>query len=181
MTKRRAPGSDRSARQRRKNLTDRSDPTDPTDDSSFDQSPKKWETANILAATPESAFALVAATATFAPFKLPRLFTTVSFCDNFIDKRSRIVDQMVQAARSVRQNIAEGSRASATSSQTGLRLVSVAVQASTNSSSTTKTFCASAVTRSGQKIHLIRFAFVQLLATMPLPILNGWDLILLKS
>lgn len=51
---------------------------------------------------------------------------TVSFCARFIDRRSRIVDQMVQAARSGRQNIAEGSRASAISSQTELRLVSVA-------------------------------------------------------
>ena len=51
---------------------------------------------------------------------------TVSFCDRFVDKRSRTHDQMVQAARSGRQNIAEGSRASATSSQTELRLVNVA-------------------------------------------------------
>ena len=51
---------------------------------------------------------------------------TVSFCERFLDKRSRTVDQMVQAARSGRQNIAEGSRASATSSQTELRLVNVA-------------------------------------------------------
>ena len=51
---------------------------------------------------------------------------TVSFCGRFVDKRSRTVDQMVQAARSGRQNIAEGSRASAISSQTELRLVSVA-------------------------------------------------------
>jgi restriction system protein len=51
---------------------------------------------------------------------------TVSFCDRFVDKRSRTVDQMVQAARSGRQNIAEGSRASSTSSQTELRLVNVA-------------------------------------------------------
>ena len=51
---------------------------------------------------------------------------TVSFCDRFMDKRSRTVDQMVQAARSGRQNIAEGSRASAASSQTELRLVNVA-------------------------------------------------------
>jgi four helix bundle suffix protein len=51
---------------------------------------------------------------------------TVSFCDRFVDKRSRTHDQMVQAARSGRQNIAEGSRASATSSQTELRLVGVA-------------------------------------------------------
>jgi hypothetical protein len=35
---------------------------------------------------------------------------TVSFCGRFVDKRSRTVDQMVQAARSGRQNIAEGSR-----------------------------------------------------------------------
>lgn len=51
---------------------------------------------------------------------------TVSFCERFIDKRSRLIDQMVQAARSGRQNIAEGSRAAATSSQTELRLVNVA-------------------------------------------------------
>jgi len=51
---------------------------------------------------------------------------TVWFCERFIDSRSRTVDQMVQAARSGRQNIAEGSRASATSSQTELRLVNVA-------------------------------------------------------
>jgi four helix bundle suffix protein len=51
---------------------------------------------------------------------------TVSFCERFIDKRSRTVDQMVQAARSGRQNIAEGTRAAAVSSQTELRLVNVA-------------------------------------------------------
>jgi restriction system protein len=51
---------------------------------------------------------------------------TVSFCERFVDSRSRTRDQMVQAARSGRQNIAEGSRASATSSQTELRLVNVA-------------------------------------------------------
>ena len=51
---------------------------------------------------------------------------TVWFCEKFLDARSRTVDQMVQAARSGRQNIAEGSRASATSSQSELRLVNVA-------------------------------------------------------
>jgi four helix bundle suffix protein len=51
---------------------------------------------------------------------------TVWFCEKFVDPRSRTVDQMVQAARSGRQNIAEGSRAAATSSQTELRLVNVA-------------------------------------------------------
>src|SRR5579872_3170646 len=43
---------------------------------------------------------------------------TVAFCARFMDKRSRTVDQMTQAARSGRQNIAESSRATATSSQT---------------------------------------------------------------
>lgn len=33
---------------------------------------------------------------------------TVKFCDKYIDKRSRTHDQMVQAARSGKQNIAEG-------------------------------------------------------------------------
>ncbi len=51
---------------------------------------------------------------------------TVDFCNRFVDKHSRTRDQMVQAARSGRQNIAEGSRAAATSSQTELRLVNVA-------------------------------------------------------
>jgi four helix bundle suffix protein len=51
---------------------------------------------------------------------------TVWFCEKFVDSRSRTVDQMVQAARSGRQNIAEGSRAAATTSQTELRLVNVA-------------------------------------------------------
>jgi len=51
---------------------------------------------------------------------------TYWFCDKFLNQRSRTVDQMVQAARSGRQNIAEGSRASATSSQTELRLLNVA-------------------------------------------------------
>ena len=51
---------------------------------------------------------------------------TVAFCARFVDRQSRLVDQMVQAARSGRQNIAEGSRAAAASSQTEIRLVQVA-------------------------------------------------------
>lgn len=51
---------------------------------------------------------------------------TVVFCDYFIDKKSRTHDQMVQAARSGRQNIAEGSLASATSKKTELKLTNVA-------------------------------------------------------
>ena len=51
---------------------------------------------------------------------------TVRFCDKFIDRRSRTHDQMVQAARSGKQNIAEGSMASGTSKKTELKLVGVA-------------------------------------------------------
>ncbi len=51
---------------------------------------------------------------------------TVAFCGRFIDRRSRTNDQMVQAARSGKQNIAEGSMASGTSTKTELKLVGVA-------------------------------------------------------
>lgn len=47
---------------------------------------------------------------------------TVRFFDFYIDRRSRTHDQMVQAARSGAQNIAEGSLASATSKKTELKL-----------------------------------------------------------
>ena len=51
---------------------------------------------------------------------------TVRFCDRFIDKRSRTTDQMIQAARSGKQNILEGSQASGTSKETEIKLVNVA-------------------------------------------------------
>jgi restriction system protein len=51
---------------------------------------------------------------------------TVAFCDRFIDRHSRTHDQMVQAARSGRQNIAEGSMASGTSKKTELKLIGLA-------------------------------------------------------
>jgi four helix bundle suffix protein len=51
---------------------------------------------------------------------------TVRFCDRYVEKRSRTWDQMVQAARSGVQNIAEGSQASGTSKKTELKLTSVA-------------------------------------------------------
>jgi four helix bundle suffix protein len=50
---------------------------------------------------------------------------TVRFCDRYIDRRSRTHDQMVQAARSGAQNIAEGSKASGTSKKTELKLTGV--------------------------------------------------------
>jgi len=51
---------------------------------------------------------------------------TVYFCDRFIDRRSRTHDQMVQAARSGKQNIVEASMASATSKETEIKLINVA-------------------------------------------------------
>lgn len=51
---------------------------------------------------------------------------TVKFCNRFLDKRSRTYDQMVQAARSGKQNIAEGSTASGTSKKIELKLIGIA-------------------------------------------------------
>ena len=51
---------------------------------------------------------------------------TFRFCERFLKRGDRTVDQMVQAARSGKQNIAEGSKASLTSAQTEIRLTNVA-------------------------------------------------------
>ncbi len=51
---------------------------------------------------------------------------TVRFCAKYINYKSRTIDQMVQAARSGVQNIAEGSQASGTSKRTELKLTNVA-------------------------------------------------------
>jgi four helix bundle suffix protein len=51
---------------------------------------------------------------------------TVRFCDRYIERRSRTLDQMTQAARSGAQNVAEGSQASGTSKKFELKLTSVA-------------------------------------------------------
>ena len=51
---------------------------------------------------------------------------TVRFCERFLNRRDRTVDQMVQAARSGKQNILEGSKASGTSKEAEIKLVNVA-------------------------------------------------------
>lgn len=51
---------------------------------------------------------------------------TVYFCDRFLDKRDRTRDQMIQAARSGKQNIVEGSQCSGTSKEMEIKLTSVA-------------------------------------------------------
>jgi four helix bundle protein len=50
---------------------------------------------------------------------------TVYFCERFLDKRDRTYDQMIQAARSGKQNIAEGSVASRTSKETEIKPTNV--------------------------------------------------------
>src|SRR5262244_2390777 len=51
---------------------------------------------------------------------------TVWFCARYLNKRDRTNDQMIQAARSGKQNILEGSLASATSKKTEVKLTNVA-------------------------------------------------------
>lgn len=51
---------------------------------------------------------------------------TFRFCEKFLKRGDRTIDQMVQAARSGKQNIAEGSKASVTSTEAELKLTNVA-------------------------------------------------------
>ena len=51
---------------------------------------------------------------------------TVDFCARFLKKGDRTIDQMIQAARSGKQNIVEGCMASGTSTETELKLIGVA-------------------------------------------------------
>lgn len=51
---------------------------------------------------------------------------TFRFCERFLRRGDRTIDQMIQAARSGKQNILEGSVASGTSKETELRLTGVA-------------------------------------------------------
>ena len=51
---------------------------------------------------------------------------TVKFCAKYLDRRDRTVDQMVQAARSGKQNIVEASMASGTSKEFEIKLTNVA-------------------------------------------------------
>ena len=51
---------------------------------------------------------------------------TYLFCTRFLDKRDRTYDQMIQAARSGKQNIVEGYGNLATSKEMGIKLFNVA-------------------------------------------------------
>jgi len=51
---------------------------------------------------------------------------TFRFCERFLTRGDRTIDQMIQAARSGKQNIAEGSKASGTSKESEIKLTNVA-------------------------------------------------------
>src|SRR5947208_9633667 len=51
---------------------------------------------------------------------------TYRFCQRFLNRGDRTIDQMVQAARSGKQNIVEGSKASGTSKEMEIKLTNVA-------------------------------------------------------
>lgn len=51
---------------------------------------------------------------------------TFRFCERFLKRGDRTHDQMVQSARSGKQNIAEGCKASITSAETEIKLINVA-------------------------------------------------------
>lgn len=70
----------------------------------------------------------MAVIASLKTFQLARMIfdITVRFCDRFVGPGDRTYDQMVQAARSGVQNIAEGSQASGTSKKTEIKLTNVA-------------------------------------------------------
>lgn len=51
---------------------------------------------------------------------------TFHFCKRFLSKGDRTIDQMIQAARSGKQNIIEGTQASGTSKETEIKLLNVA-------------------------------------------------------
>ena len=95
-------------------LPDRSDRSTRSGRSVQSQKPKRLRPAGGYRAT--------------ASFQTATLIydATYWFCEKFLDPRSRLADQMVMAARSGRQNIAEGSRFDATSSRTELRLLNTA-------------------------------------------------------
>jgi hypothetical protein len=51
---------------------------------------------------------------------------TYRFCQRFLSRQNRTNDQMIQAGRSGKQNIVEGSKASGTSKETEIKLFGVA-------------------------------------------------------
>ena len=85
---------------------------------------------------------------------------TYWFCERFLDSRSRMGDQMVQAARSGRQNIAEGSpRRRYLLSEPNFAWSTSPAPASRNCCSTTRTSCGTAASRNGRRMPPKRWPF----------------------
>jgi four helix bundle protein len=77
---------------------------------------------------------------------------TVRFCERFLAKYGdRTRDQMVQAARSGKQNILEGSKASGTSKEAEIKLVNVARASLEELLEDYRIFCESATSRFGKR------------------------------
>jgi four helix bundle suffix protein len=85
-------------------------------------------TAYILILWPRASFHLTEAIRTLLSFQKARVVfdATLCFCERFVRPGDCTRDQMVQAARSGKQNILEGSQASGTSKETEIKLVNVA-------------------------------------------------------
>jgi four helix bundle protein len=77
---------------------------------------------------------------------------TVRFCERFLGPYDRTRDQMIQAARSGKQNILEGSRASGTSKETEIKLINVARSSLEELSKIIGTFCGLTVTGFGIRL-----------------------------
>ena len=76
---------------------------------------------------------------------------TFRFCERFLKRGDRTIDQMVQAARSGKQNIAEGSKASVTSTEMELKLTNVARASLEELLLNIRTISKSAITRCGRR------------------------------
>lgn len=76
---------------------------------------------------------------------------TYFFCSRFLQKGDRTIDQMVQAARSGKQNIIEGCAASATSAKTEIKLKMWQRQACRNCSKTIATISTHTDIHNGKK------------------------------
>lgn len=77
---------------------------------------------------------------------------TYWFCEKFLDCRSRMVDQMVQAARSGRQNIAGGAEPPPRLRKQNYGCLTPPAQASRNCFSTSRTTCATGTYPNGRRI-----------------------------
>jgi len=77
---------------------------------------------------------------------------TYRFCHRFLARTDRTIDQMIQAARSGKQNIVESSKASGTSKEMEIKLIGVAGQAWKNCWLTIATYSEFGTFHSGKKI-----------------------------